>query len=161
MRTLIELHYKKNKNKLVKVVARRLSNDRYMSEDAVQEAYARAIRFEKHFDPNITGSFDAWFSRILNNAVVDIAKDNRNRGVVMDVDTLEDDKQTTAVETNAIMSKVFDIIGGLSNQNHKEVLSLYYISGANINCISELTDNTHSSIRKIISRFSQSMVGTY
>ncbi len=65
----IEAHYRANYERLARSIGHRVGYGN--SEDAVQEAYTRALKYWSAFDPD-TGTFTQWFTSILNNAQRDI-----------------------------------------------------------------------------------------
>lgn len=62
---IITQHYKDNYRRLIKRMTFRAGTE-WDAEDVVQEAYARALRYQDSFDGT---NFDRWFNTILNNAL--------------------------------------------------------------------------------------------
>ncbi len=67
--TQIEAHYRDNYKRLERSIGHRVGYTN--SEDAVQEAYTRALKYWSSFDPD-EGTFTQWFTSILNNAQKDV-----------------------------------------------------------------------------------------
>jgi len=76
---LIEAHYRKNFERLVKVLGFR-AGGRHNAEDIVQEAYTRALTYWNAFD--MKEDFSAWFKSIQTNAMKDFYQDEIKRGIV-------------------------------------------------------------------------------
>ena len=77
---MIEDHYKNNFKRLVNKTVGKTGN-RYNAEDAVQEAYTRALAYYKTFNPE-SGVFEKWFENILNNSVRNLNSEARSKGIV-------------------------------------------------------------------------------
>jgi len=64
---VIEDYYRKNFKRLVNI-SRGRAGSYHNAEDVVQEAFTRALKYHKSYNPAMT-AFDAWFSRILDNSL--------------------------------------------------------------------------------------------
>ena len=65
---VIENHFRKNYKKQVGYITNRVPHKSHaLAEEVVQEAYCRALKYFKGFDPT-RSNFSTWFNRILNNA---------------------------------------------------------------------------------------------
>ncbi len=159
---IIEEHYRKNKNRLVKVVSRRLGNDQHLSEEAVQESYTRALDFFNCCDFEEKG-FNGWFVTILNNVVKDVGRIERDRGlslddaeghgdISVDVDFIE------GITSNDIREEIQLYSGGL----HREILTLALINGISYSDICKITEATsEKSVKQELYRFKNYMVEKY
>jgi RNA polymerase sigma-70 factor (ECF subfamily) len=64
------------------VVAERLTGDRALAEDALQEALLRVVRHRERFDPN--KSFHPWFYAILRHVCADLRRRRRRDRLRLD-----------------------------------------------------------------------------
>jgi len=91
---LIEEHYRKNANTLVKKMSRSIGN-LARAEDVVQEAYARCLKFWKVFPED--GNMGPWFGTILQNCMRDNYKEERMQGMSDSIEGMELPTQPSAI----------------------------------------------------------------
>lgn len=151
---ILEHHYKAHRRRLVKIVMRRVGRCPYLAEEAVQEAYTRALKYIHCYDPEKT--LDNWFHTILNNAVRDLMKVERQRGLGLDnADEVADPIDT---DTRVYARSIIDSIFLVKNNLHKEVLELYIIKGLGYKDIVQVTEaHSEAMVRKVVSRFKESL----
>lgn len=153
----IEQHYKANYNAYVKRIRNRTRDwSLALPQEIVQEAYYRALRYYRAFDPDVQ-SFDAWFNAILNNTLRQAQKQEREKGVNHNVDT----ERTTEDE---IIPTAYDAIGHiyeLDEGREKSILRLYYLYGFKTRDIADYLNMGHSNVRKIIMQWCKKVESMY
>ena len=148
-------HYKDKRPKLVKRAAFRLGNDAY-AEDAVQEAYERALRYYISFHGK---EFDKWINMILNNCIRDIKSEEN--GHALDIFEEELAEGTACPHyTDHIMKEVYELIDTKAAM-HKDILSLHFRYEYSPVDISRLTSYSYTNCHKVISRFRQELKELY
>ena len=157
-RGLVEAHYKKHYKKLCSIVSKRLGNDMNIAEEAVQEAYTRALNFLHCCDFEDDG-FDKWFSTILNNSTRDAAKDERNRGIsIDDVPDIIESVEPWSIHKCVINAEVQSI----TRKRHKEILHLHFNRGLSSGDISKIVDvPSIGMVEKVLYRFKKSLLLKY
>jgi RNA polymerase sigma factor (sigma-70 family) len=154
---IIERHYRANFSRLTKLMARRLGGDKHLAEEAVQEAYTRALKYFKTFDPEVK-EFDIWFNTILNNATSQLKAVELHRGVMKDNEDLEhiaeDGDKEAKAHWNQLKQKIAEDIDAIDNKTHAEVLRLHFHTGLVPSEICEIVEGvTREAAKKIIQRF--------
>lgn len=149
--SLIEEHYRKNRDKLVKGFIG-LARNRQGAEDIVQEAYARACQYWNSF--KVAGNFDNWFSSILQNCVRDFKRSSyagalsteelRNEPVLV----LKRDQLDKLWLENKIKEKP---------ENVRTILYLYLFEGYTSYEIEQIVPEKAPAIRKMVERFRREM----
>lgn len=150
MNTDIEKHYRSYYTKLVKRVSYRLGNKYFLAEEVVQEAYTRALKYYKSFDPSY-GEFDQWFSLILNNATRACQNQEKHRGIAGD--TLVFPNTDEQYFRNGLEKSI-----GLEESRNATILSLYFLDGWRTPEISNLLNCNHNTVRQIINRYRERVV---
>ena len=144
---LIEDHYRKNFDRLVKVLGFR-AGGRHNAEDIVQEAYTRALTYWNAFD--MKEEFGSWFKSIQTNAMKDFYQEEIKRGIVSD--TMEGlGTQPVALkqlEADELVKKIND-----TKPNVKKILTLHFIQGYRPKEISEMVPEKHRGVEEAIRRF--------
>ncbi len=156
---VISRHHSKNYRKLVNIASKRLNHQSFLAEEAVQEAYARAL---KYYELTDVESFDGWFVAIFNNAVRDAYAREFSIIETDDIDNTLIDKGT--FECEYLLTKKFleDEINDYPNPKHRQVLQYYYIFGFDYSDIHELVEDiTLLAMRKLIQRFTEQMGEKY
>lgn len=147
---LINEHYRLNYTKLVKKTQRRVPYQSItLAEEVVQEAYSRAIKYFRTFNP-VINNFDIWFSRILRNATNDCRTRESDHGLNKEYDSNTEDIRVNKIERENIALIKQEIN---SNQNHKEILMNFFIYSLNSKEVSELLGIKDGTIRQVVSRF--------
>ena len=86
----IELYYRQEYDKLVIRVRGKVGVD--WAEDVVQEAFYRALRYERSFDP-ARHEMGAWLSRILGNCVNAMMNERRGHPAMQPYDEFEEEAE--------------------------------------------------------------------
>jgi RNA polymerase sigma factor (sigma-70 family) len=142
-------HYKDNFNKLTKKLARRLGGRQELAQEALQDAYLKAWRYQRVFeDP---AQFNKWMGTIINNAVRDKKKEEWRK---------ESIRTETSEEVEIDVSKAY-IAKAIKDSNisedHKRVLSLRFEYDLPIKDIPHFTKYSYSTCRIIVSNFMKGM----
>lgn len=123
-------------------------------EDAVQEAFMRALTFLGSFDPE-RGSFEGWFRRILQNSIRDKRRDNILRGVCQVDQDLEDVDPHDKVYSDKSVRKAIK-----SSRNPlRSMLTMFFIDGYSVSQISESLGIKPTSVSQAIWRFKMKVKG--
>lgn len=158
MNSLIEDHYKNNRKHLSHILTKQMGDD---AEDVVQEAYYRALRYSHAFNPN-EFDFQRWFSRILSNVRKDFIAEKFGRGTHVEIDESHDEFITECQGTNPkLIELLYDEILEHDNENHREVLTLYFIFNYQQREVSQIVDMKPGTVNQIITRFKSKMKETY
>lgn len=162
MNLFMERHFRENYSRLVKVVLRRLGNNKALAEEAVSEAYTRAMQYYHSFNEDYE-RFDGWFISILNNAVRDKRKEEIGRGVFKEEDIDEIDVGMIHNAANSELTKLVDKeLSLVSNITHRQVNTLYFKNNLTAKNIREIMEGLSlNSIQQIVSRFRNSFVKKY
>jgi len=146
----IEDHYRKYRNASVASYSR-APGGRAGSEDIVQEAYCRALKYWKTFDAE--QPFDFWMLTILTNSARDHFKTERLNGICHEppVDMRYD------VPFNSIYLKEILKIVEKKEDNIRRILKLRFLDNYPTLEIAQIVPESHSSVRKIIQRFRQEL----
>lgn len=157
MNETIKAHYEQNFNTLVKRFTFRAGTV-WDAEDAVQDAYERAIRYFNSFDPD-KSSFGAWFARILSNALKDQYAKTMGRNEV----EFEED-HVDGVPCDRYESKIVAEIAKLIENRRphvSEILTLFFIKGYGAKDISRIVETNHIAVNQIIFRFRRELEELY
>lgn len=148
MQTL-EKYYRENYNLLVKTARCRVGNyNLALAEDAVQEAFCRAIHYHRTY--NKEENFDSWFRTILYNTINRMKGEERDRGIVYR-DDLENiphvvhDKVEIPLSVTELLSRV--------RGRDREILTMRFFFDFKTREIHELLNVSHDVVRDVIRRF--------
>lgn len=150
MFSIIEKHYRFNRDTLVKRVSFKLGS-REDGEDAVQEAYARALKYSSAFE--MGSHFNHWFLRILSNVVKDAISEKYNRANHVELDEEQVEGKEGEGWTKELLKLIEEEIEKVENEQHKEVLEFYFFGGLKHSEIVQLSPLTYHNIRYIIDMF--------
>lgn len=130
------------------------------AQDVVQEAYTRALTYQKSYNPEL-GSFDQWFGRILSRALKDFKADERACGTTVGEEMIDEEYYTKeeALEDTVQIEQVAKVIAG-KKEFHREVLTMYFLQQYNTNDIMRVLDVKKRCVDKIIERF-RNEIGRY
>jgi RNA polymerase sigma factor (sigma-70 family) len=158
MYSIIEKHYKHNYKSLVKRVKFRAGSQED-AEDVMQEAYCRALKYADTFEMGT--EYHKWFSRIISNVIKDhIAEKYGHSNNHEEMDE-EHHESILVEEVDNDFSKILtDAIDKVENEEHKEVLSLYFTWGFSLREINQIVDFNYKNIETIIMRFKKDFKGT-
>lgn len=152
MYKIIEQHYAKNYKHLVKILSNRAGGVPN-AEDVVQEAFTRALKYHKSFNPD-TQEIGAWFNSILNNALRNSKLAERRMG--MSVEYVEEmDEVVDLQEWEGDMVKnIKDDVASKPAQV-RQVLQLYLFKQYKPREIAQVLDMSNAYIRTIAKEFKQ------
>lgn len=152
---LIEDYYRKNFKKLVNTVRGR-AGSYHNAEDVVQEAFTRALKYHKSYNPAMT-PLDAWFSRILENSLRTHTKDRRAQGMVMG-SARTDNLITTTPDSflRMFLKEITDDIAQLS-EGKQEAVNLAFFYGYTPMDISKIMNLSVGAVRTMLHRFREEL----
>lgn len=141
----IETYFKENYDKRVKFARKRVGNyDLYLAEEAVQEAFCRALKYFKAF--NHEEDFDNWFGKILVNCINDLKRIERDKGVNHRQD--RGDYITTVPFTKEVIE-----LFNKETERNQNILNMYFFYGYKSREVAEFTHISHDVVRDVIRTF--------
>lgn len=149
MHAIITEHYENNFNTLVKRFSYR-AGTMWDAEDALHDAYERAIKYFPSFDPD-KSTFDRWFSRIAVNAVKEhYAKNHGKNDLEFDEDLVDGIpcQQYTDKMNEEILLRIKE-----KTPFMQEILTLFFEKGYGAKDIARLVETTHYGVNIAIHRF--------
>lgn len=142
----IEAYYRENYKERLKFARKRVGNyNLALAEEALQEAFTKALKYFKTYDEN--EDFEAWFGKILVNCINDVKRIEGDRGVSR-VETPEHDYITTVNFTK----EVVDLFSHESPRN-QEILNMYFFYGYKSREVAEFMHMSHDVVRDVIRTF--------
>lgn len=151
---LIEDHYIANRRNLVKRMS--FSSGDY-AEDIVQEAYARALKYFKSYNPDMP--FDSWLKRIMVNVLKEHKNTERGYSSVSFEEEDQDGTDCTGFNERVIL-EVNDLISTKS-LIQIEVLGYHIQQGYTAKEVSEITEYAYITCYQIVRRFRQELKELY
>jgi RNA polymerase sigma factor (sigma-70 family) len=153
MQLLIDF-YKDKRKMLVGAASRRVGPD--WAEDAVHDAFERAVRYYGSYNPDIA-EFGTWFKAIFNKACSDVKKSNRGCFTeIQEDDAVELPTPESAYFLSEIMEKI------LAHPNdHRQVLYCAYALQCKDSQIVQITGLNYHNVRTIKMRFCVDMREMY
>lgn len=132
----------------------RCSNDRYMSEDLVQNVFIKVLRYKDQFKG--TGAFNYWLFRIARNTWLDNVRKNdpMRQSVEIDNDRIEASISVKASymmseqEQKSKLKKALDRI----SPDKKDAIILSRYHGMDYKTIAEMSDCSESAIKSRVMR---------
>jgi len=147
---LIEIHYRENYERLIKRTTWRVPHkSEALAEECVQEAYARAMKYWKTFNPK-QDVFNKWFEGILRNAVNDCRAQEADRGVSMET-TPEEEIPLVPDKKERFMA--LHILKMMEPSEKRTILSLFLLYGYTTREIAEYVGTKEGTVRQIIARW--------
>lgn len=144
---IVETYYRENYTALIKIARRRVGNySLVLAEEAVQEAFARALKYFKTY--NHDNLFNDWFKRILYNTINQLKTQEKNGGAT----TTENEEETSNQGDVAFTKEIVDILNK-STPRDLEILNNYFFYGFKTREISELMNISHDVVRDRIRTF--------
>lgn len=163
LNTVVDRHYRDNHKKLIKVVSRRLDNNKALAEEAVQEAYTKALEGLKDF--HAEKSFNSWFTSILNNVVRDVQNTERGRGVIRRNEAFSlifDGIYEPPYDWEQFIKTVEKDIATVKNPVQRHILTLYFLKRLQPREIVALNDLYNLKlIDNLIQRFKKALQERY
>lgn len=154
---LISLHYTENYSKLVKRTRGRVpENSVALAEEVVQEAYARALKYFRTYNPK-TNTFDIWFQGILRNAINDCRTVEKEHGATLELH--ENIEELIPPRRNVDTKAIWKQIDGVEKERERHILMLFFVTGFLSKDIAEYLGTNHNTVRQVILRFKNRMNG--
>lgn len=153
----VEKHYRKNRDRLVKIAVSRFNGDWGLAEDAVHNTYVRAMEYHHCFNPAIR-DFSSWINAIFKNCIRDL-KFNNTDILIENFDI--------PVELSLESEMLEDVVKVLKQfypkekqRRHKEIIYLFYVKNLTPAEIKMLVDKTSiNNMYQILARFRTLMKG--
>lgn len=146
--SIIDKYYRANYKKCVKKVLNR-SGSWHNAEDVVQEAFTRALQYWVSLEHK--DSFQAWFEKILGNALKTQAADNRMRGMTAGMPD-ERDTQLPTQFNSALIEELKRDVRELP-QPRRKILELVLFHGYDPLDITRIEDISQSAVWAMVSRY--------
>lgn len=148
----IEKLYREIYTQKVILMSRILRGDYHLGEDVVQEAFLRAWKFYDLYDEE-RASIKTWFNGILFNALRDTQRESRGVKFVSHEDVSPED---LVLPENKSLSDIERIISKVPNEDHRDVLYLFYVRGYTSKEISQVVPKmTQTNVTTIATRFKE------
>lgn len=129
----------------VHAYARALTNDPWLAEEAVQETFVRAWKYQDSFRGS--GSYEGWLLRICRNSMIDLAAKRSTDQPISDVaDELVDHDHD-----GASVTEIDEAMAGLP-VGQREVLTLCGVLGYDYESAAELLDVPVGTVRSRLHR---------
>ncbi len=151
---IIEQHFIENRRKLIKKMGFRAGTPED-AEDVVQEAYARAIKYQKSFDGT---NLDRWFHTILNNVLREFK--NTQKGYATVEYEEEEDQAVEYIYPTRVMAEIYEMIDKRPVVQ-KEILTLFFTQEYSAKDISALLPYSYAQIHQVIQRFRNELKEIY
>lgn len=152
----IESFYKANFDRFVKRMKNRAGN-LHAAEDIVQEAFARALRYQDSYDP--TFPFEGWFNRILNNSLKNYK--NMEKGHSCEEFDEEELDGTDCRMMNQNLWKCVQEEIAQYDDEHYEILSLYFEHQYQPRDICKVVDMKYKTVETFLQRFKNMIKDKY
>lgn len=146
-------YYANNHDRLIKIAKGRLDSPQD-AEDAVQEAFTRALKYAHTYDPS--RPFEGWFVALLQNAIRDQHKYSRMGG--MTTDELPEDELVDDNNLDLPYEELRKLIQSKEG-NTKDILQLYFFAEHTPRDIHEILGVPNKTIRMCIYRFKKEVGG--
>lgn len=141
----IETYYRENYKERLKFARKRVGGyNLALAEEAVQEAFARALRYFSTYDAE--EDFDKWFGKILVNCINDIKRIEGDSGAS------RDEFSNDYIANVQFNKEVVELFGKETPRN-QEILNMYFFYGYKSREIAEFMHISHDSVRDIIRTF--------
>lgn len=138
--------YKDNYTKFVSIAARKLSGDRNVAEEAVQEGFLKAITYKHKWRKD--GDIFYWLRRIISNTAKDAADKERMYGA------LEGDIPEPVFQHGIDKTEIKDWIDEYATTElQREVLYLRFVEGMSVRDIPSFSSATYGTVRVVCHQF--------
>lgn len=146
----LSAHYRHNRENEVKRFSYRAGGIEN-AEDVVQEAYTRAITYLHAWDRDKT-SFGQWFSTVLDNALRDFKREERQQGLVMQEDKVVDNLELE-VDKEKVIEKMLQEIEEMPLERNREILRLFVVLGYQAKEVAQILEANVHTVRKVVADF--------
>ena len=156
---ILEKYYASNFDRLVKAWEKRAGSV-MDSEDLIQEAFARAIKYIDGYDES--KPFEGWFITILSNCHRAMSSEKRRMGMSIDLQEADEMGLLDPVVMDTSHPRLLKAVNTLiskSNRPAKDVLFLYFSKQWSPREIGVYLGLELSAVRKSIGRFKQTLRG--
>lgn len=126
------------------------------AEDVVQEAFTRALKYKRSWNPEYK-TLGAWFKGILNNAARDKKQEERMQGM-SGPEYYESEELDTTMAKSELVEKV---ISEMDTSINSEVLRMFFVLGYTRKEIAEVVELTPKYIGNVVYEFRKSMQEKY
>jgi len=128
----------------------RCSNDRYLSEDLVQNVFIKVMKYKDQFKG--TGAFNFWLYRIARNTWLDTInkKDPIKRAVEIDSDRLEGSYSVRAAHMMSEGDQKQKL--NMISPDKKDAIILSRYHGLDYKTIAEMSDCSESAVKSRVMR---------
>jgi len=146
----IEQYYKDNYNNLVNYFKRRAGSHE-AAEDIVQEAFTRALKYHKSFNPE-RQSIEKWFYSIANNAFNNYRQQERISGMSVEMEEKHEPTYELCDYSSDLVKKVK---GYLKTQEGlvKDIIELNFFKGYNMREVGQILNQPRTTVQSIVYRF--------
>jgi RNA polymerase sigma-70 factor (ECF subfamily) len=144
MNTIIDEYYRENYEQLIKRLSYRLGSPEN-AEDAVQEAFTRAVKYYK----SCTSDFDRWFKVIMSNVVKDFQKEIRLAGLTKSIeDSYEELDPIVTDHIRACFRSHMEKLSDSKRSFDKEILRLNILFGYNRKEIAQILGISDRTVKR-------------
>src|SRR3972149_7707806 len=158
MKKKIEKFYVDNRSRLVNIVYNRVGGAA-QAEDVVQDAFERALRYNRSFEPD-KQLLGAWFNTILSNALRDFQRSERLMG--MSVEYVEEmDEAAPMLEWEGNMLDIVQDEIKARSVFVRQALFLYFFKQYKPREIAQILDISSNYISVCVNQFKKEMADKY
>jgi RNA polymerase sigma factor (sigma-70 family) len=134
--------------------------DHHNAEDAVQEAFTKALQYFHTFNPEKAGA-GAWINRILQNVCNKITQVERNKGVSMEFDEELAEGVYMTHEGDQLLDKAVEHINKERDANVRAMLTLYFVDRAKPREIEDIVGRSAQHVSNTVNLFKNRMRDIY
>lgn len=145
----LEQFYRANFDRYVKQYTNR-AGTKESAEDAVQEAFVRALKYWDSYDP--THPLDTWFNRIISNALKHQKSMDKGRVNHEEFDEANVDGTDCRMLNQRLWRQIQEEIKVYDGQ-HYEILSLYFEHQYQPRDICKVVDMKYKTVETFLQRF--------
>lgn len=154
---LIEEHYVKNYDSFVKR-GRYILKDYHLAEDCVQEAYERAMKYQRTIEG---GNIDGWMHKVFFNTALKYLDFIRSKGATIDPKPTDDVMFPPSFVSSFKDTITEDIEAYQAKPKVKGILMLYVIKGYTAEEVEVLTASSEAATRGHVKRFKKHLMEKY
>lgn len=158
MNKILEQFYNENRELLLKRLYHRAGSAEN-SEDVLQEAFCRALKYWHSFNPH-TQELGAWFNTIMNNSLKDFKRDERSMGTYVEYEDELTEGYEMSQTSGDMIKRIEAEINRYSGSN-KDALYLYFLRGFKPREVRDVVNIQYKALEKLCSRFKHEMREKY